>query len=139
MWSDYSNAFSAGHLGEYLRNSAIQSICITVAVLLTSVLAAYAFTFVRFPFKRALFAACLASLMVPAEVTILPNYQTIAAFGWLNTFPALIVPFMASGIGISSSASRSEDCRASCVTPHGSMGSDMCPSSPASSSPSALR
>jgi sn-glycerol 3-phosphate transport system permease protein len=100
VWSDYSNAFSAGHLGEYLRNSAIQSICVTLAVLVTSVLAAYAFTFVKFPFKRVLFAVCLATLMVPAEVTILPNYQTIAAFGWLNTFPALIVPFMASGIGI---------------------------------------
>jgi sn-glycerol 3-phosphate transport system permease protein len=100
VWSDYSNAFSAGHLGEYLRNSAIQSICVTVAVLVTSVLAAYAFTFVKFPFKRVLFAVCLATLMVPAEVTILPNYQTIAAFGWLNTFPALIVPFMASGVGI---------------------------------------
>jgi sn-glycerol 3-phosphate transport system permease protein len=100
QWSNYSNAFSSGDLGVYLRNSAIQAIGITLAVLITSVLAAYAFTFVRFPFKRVLFAACLASLMVPAEVTIIPNYQTIAAFGWLNTFPALIVPFMASGVGI---------------------------------------
>jgi sn-glycerol 3-phosphate transport system permease protein len=100
QWSNFSTAFSAGHLGEYLRNSAIQSICITAAVLVTSVLAAYAFTFVRFPFQRVLFAVCLASLMVPAEVTIIPNYRTIAAFGWLNTFPALIVPFMASGVGI---------------------------------------
>jgi sn-glycerol 3-phosphate transport system permease protein len=100
QWSNYSNAFSSGDLGIYLRNSAVQAIGITLAVLITSVLAAYAFTFVRFPFKRVLFAACLASLMVPAEVTIIPNYQTIAAFGWLNTFPALIVPFMASGVGI---------------------------------------
>lgn len=100
LWSNYSNAFNTGHLGLYLRNSAIQSISITIAVLITSVLAAYAFTFVRFPVKRLLFGACVASLMVPAEVTIIPNYQTIAAFGWLNSFPALIVPFMASGVGI---------------------------------------
>jgi sn-glycerol 3-phosphate transport system permease protein len=64
------------------------------------VLAAYAFTFVRFPFKRLMFALCIATLMVPAEVTILPNYRTVAALGWLNSFPALIVPFMASGVGI---------------------------------------
>ncbi|HXY46233.1 MAG TPA: carbohydrate ABC transporter permease [Acidimicrobiales bacterium] len=100
QWSNYSTAFNNGQLGVYLRNSAIQSISITAAVVITSVLAAYGFTFVRFPFKRILFAVCLASLMVPAEVTIIPNYQTIAAFGWLNSFPALIVPFMASGIGI---------------------------------------
>ena len=96
QWGNFATGFNAGHLGEYLRNSAIVSICITVAVVATSVLAAYAFAFIRFPLKRILFALCLASLMVPAEVTIIPNYRTIAAFGWLNTFPALIVPFMAS-------------------------------------------
>jgi sn-glycerol 3-phosphate transport system permease protein len=100
QWGNFATGFNAGHLGEYLRNSAIVSICITVAVVVTSVLAAYAFAFIRFPLKRVLFALCLASLMVPAEVTIIPNYRTIAAFGWLNTFPALIVPFMASGVGI---------------------------------------
>ncbi|HKH87191.1 MAG TPA: carbohydrate ABC transporter permease [Acidimicrobiales bacterium] len=100
QWGNFVTGFNAGHLGEYLRNSAIVSICITVAVVTTSVLAAYAFAFIRFPLKRVLFALCLASLMVPAEVTIIPNYRTVAAFGWLNTFPALIVPFMASGVGI---------------------------------------
>lgn len=100
QWGNFSTAFSTGHLGLYLRNSAIQSISTTVAVIITSALAAYAFAFVNFPFKRVFFGICLASLMVPAEVTIIPNYSTIAAFGWLNTFPALIVPFMASGVGI---------------------------------------
>jgi sn-glycerol 3-phosphate transport system permease protein len=100
QWGNFVTGFNAGHLGEYLRNSAIVSICITVAVVATSLLAAYAFTFIRFPLKRVLFGLCLASLMVPAEVTIIPNYRTIALLGWLNTFPALIVPFMASGVGI---------------------------------------
>jgi sn-glycerol 3-phosphate transport system permease protein len=100
QWGNFATGFDAGHLGEYLRNSAFVSICITLAVVATSVLAAYAFAFIRFPLKRTLFALCLASLMVPAEVTIIPNYRTIVAFGWLNTFPALIVPFMASGVGI---------------------------------------
>jgi sn-glycerol 3-phosphate transport system permease protein len=100
QWGNFATGFDAGHLGEYMRNSAIVSICITLAVVATSVLAAYAFAFIRFPLKRILFALCLASLMVPAEVTIIPNYRTIAALGWLNTYPALIVPFMASGIGI---------------------------------------
>jgi sn-glycerol 3-phosphate transport system permease protein len=100
QWADYSKAFDVGQLGDYLRNSAIQSSAITLGVLLTSVLAAYAFAFVEFPLRRVVFALCLASLMVPAEVTIIPNYNTVASFGWLNTYPALIVPFLASGIGI---------------------------------------
>jgi sn-glycerol 3-phosphate transport system permease protein len=100
QWGDYSKAFSVGDLGVYMRNSAIQASAITVGVVLTSVLAAYAFSFVVFPLRRLLFGLTLASLMVPAEVTIIPNYQTVANFGWLNTYPALVVPFLASGIGI---------------------------------------
>jgi sn-glycerol 3-phosphate transport system permease protein len=99
-WSDFSTAFSTGNLGEYLRNSAIVSVSITVLVVTTSLLGAYAFTFVRFPFRRVLFGICIATLMVPAEVTIIPNYRTIVLFGWYNTFPALIVPFAASGVGL---------------------------------------
>jgi sn-glycerol 3-phosphate transport system permease protein len=100
QWGNFSQAFSTGHLGSYLRNSAIVSVCITIASVGTSLLAGYAFTFVNFPFRRLLFGVCLATLMVPAEVTIIPNYRTIVSFGWYNTFPALIVPFAASGIGL---------------------------------------
>ncbi len=100
QWSDFSQAWSAGSLGPYLRNSAIVSVSIMLAALATSILAGYAFTFLRFPFRRLIFGICIATLMVPAEVTIIPNYRTITAFGWYNSFPALIVPFVASGIGI---------------------------------------
>ncbi len=99
-WSNFATAFSDANLGIYLRNSAIQSVAITLGAVATSLLAAYAFTFVRFPLRRVLFGGCLATLMIPAEVTIIPNYRTISDFGWFNTFPALIVPFVASGLGV---------------------------------------
>jgi sn-glycerol 3-phosphate transport system permease protein len=75
-------------------------VCITLAQLATSMLGGYAFAFVEFPFKRAALALCLATLMVPAEVTLFPNYRTIALLGWIDTYPALIVPFVGSGLGI---------------------------------------
>ncbi len=100
QWSTFSTAFSHAHLGIYLRNSAIVTVAITVAELVTSVLAAYAFAFIRFPLRNTVFVLCLATLMVPMEATVIPNYRTIEAFGWYNTFPALIVPFAASGVGI---------------------------------------
>lgn len=100
VWSSFSTAFSEAHMGLYMRNSAIVTICITASELITSVLAAYAFAFIRFPFRGVLFMACLATLMVPAEATIIPNYRTIQTLGWYNTFPALIVPFVGSGIGV---------------------------------------
>ncbi|MGH8994954.1 MAG: carbohydrate ABC transporter permease [Acidimicrobiales bacterium] len=99
-WSTFSTAFKEGDLGIYLRNSAIVTIAVMVFEIVTSVLAAYAFVFLRFPFRKILFFAVLATLMVPAEATIIPNYQTIDKFGLLNTFPALILPFLANGIGI---------------------------------------
>ncbi len=99
LWGSFSQAFGQAHLGIYLRNSAIMTVAITAAQLLTSVMAGYAFAFVRFPFRRAVFILCLATMMVPAEATIVPNRQTIVSFGWFNTFAALIVPFVASGIG----------------------------------------
>jgi sn-glycerol 3-phosphate transport system permease protein len=100
LWSNFSKAWSAGALGRYLPTSAIVSSLTTLAEVTTSVLAAYGFAFLQFPLKRVLFALCLTTLMVPAEVTIIPNYRTIQVFGWYDTYPALIVPFVASGIGI---------------------------------------
>ncbi|MHB8262257.1 MAG: carbohydrate ABC transporter permease [Acidimicrobiales bacterium] len=100
LWGDFAAAFSQAHLGIYLRNSAIVTIIIVIAELATSVLAGYAFAFLKFPFRRLLFMACIATMMVPMEATIVPNRQTIVALGWFNSFPALIVPFIASGVGI---------------------------------------
>jgi ABC-type glycerol-3-phosphate transport system permease component len=99
-WGTFSTAFKEGDLGIYLRNSAIVTLAITAAELFTSMLAAYAFVFMRFPGRRILFFACLATLMVPFEATIIPNYQTILKIGLVNTYPALVLPFLASGIGI---------------------------------------
>ena len=99
-WSSFSEAWNVAHLDLYLRNSAVVSVLITAAQLVTAVLAAYAFSFIRFPLRGVLFLACLATLMVPMEATLIPNRQTIVAFGWNNTYPALIVPFVASGLGI---------------------------------------
>jgi ABC-type glycerol-3-phosphate transport system permease component len=99
-WGTFSTAFKEGDLGIYLRNSAIVTLAITAAELLTSLLAAYAFVFMRFPGRRILFFACLATLMVPFEATIIPNYQTILKIGLVNTYPALVLPFLASGVGI---------------------------------------
>jgi sn-glycerol 3-phosphate transport system permease protein len=99
-WSAFSQAWSGADMDVYLRNSVIVSVAISVFEVVTSVLAAYAFAFVRFAFRRAIFFLCLATMMVPLEVVIVPNRQTIVDLGWFNSFPALIVPFIASGLGV---------------------------------------
>jgi sn-glycerol 3-phosphate transport system permease protein len=99
-WSNYSSAFSEFHFGLYLKNSVIQTLVIVSAQLVTSVLAAYAFVFLRFPFRRTLFMLVLATVMIPFEVTVVTNLTTVRSLGWDGSFLGLTVPFFATGFGI---------------------------------------
>ena len=99
QWHTYSDAWTDGHLASYLRNSFIQTGLIVAGQLVTSILAGYAFAFLRFPLKRTLFVVFLATLMVPFEITIITNLQTINTLGWYDSFAALAVPFLATGFG----------------------------------------
>jgi sn-glycerol 3-phosphate transport system permease protein len=100
QWHDYSQAWTSGHLARYMATSAIMTTSIVVGQLVTSTFAAYAFAFLRFPFKRTLFLLCLATLMIPFEVTFITNLDTLSSLGWFNTYEGLAVPFLATGFGI---------------------------------------
>jgi len=103
QWGNYfSHGGAAGSgtpLTRYLVNSVIVASVITAGQLITSTLAAYAFAFLRFPGRAVLFAAFLATMMVPLEVAIIPNFQTIQWLGWIDTYPGLVAPFLATGFG----------------------------------------
>jgi len=96
---NYVAALQQAPLARFLLNSFIQSGAVTLGQLVTASLAAFAFAFIQFPGRQALFFLFLATLMIPGEVTLIPNYLTIKALGWLNTYPALIAPFLATGFG----------------------------------------
>ena len=98
-FSAFTKAFDVGNLGIYLRNSLIQSSLTCVAQVSTSILAAYAFAFLRFPGKRWIFYAFLATLMVPTEVIIVAQFQIVSDLGWLNSYQGLVVPFIAWTFG----------------------------------------
>jgi len=100
QWHNYATAWNAGQLSSYLTNSAVMTAIIVAGQLVTSVLAAYAFAFLRFPFKRVLFLLCLATLMIPLEVTFITNLDTVSSLGWFNSYEGLAVPFLATGFGI---------------------------------------
>jgi hypothetical protein len=84
------DAWTQGHFARYLVNSAIVSLAITVGAIATSLLAAYAFSFMRFPLKNVLFYLVLATLLVPAEVTVLANSDTIKTLGWTDSYQGLV-------------------------------------------------
>lgn len=83
---------------QYL-NSLIVAACVMAGQLITSILSAYAFAFLRMPFRNLIFGIFLATLMVPWEAIIIPNYLTMAQYHLINTYLALILPFLAVGFG----------------------------------------
>ena len=87
-------------MGTFLMNSLIVTICITIGGIITDSLAAYVLAFKDFKGKNLLIFLALATLMIPSYVTLVPQYIIISKMKWLNTYQAQIVPFLASGMGI---------------------------------------
>ena len=87
-------------MGTFLMNSVIVTVCITIGGIITDSLAAYVLAFKDFPGKNLCIFLALATLMIPSYVTLVPQYIIIAKLGWLNSYQAQIVPFLASGMGI---------------------------------------
>ncbi|BBY41988.1 carbohydrate ABC transporter permease [Mycolicibacterium celeriflavum] len=90
---NYANLADAG-FGRALVVTALMTAVILLGQLTFSVLAAYAFARLRFPGRDALFWVYVATLMVPATVTVVPLYLMMAEAGLRNTFWALVLPFM---------------------------------------------
>lgn len=96
MWSNYAEASRIAPFALYFRNTVFVSSVNTVLTLLVTILSAFVFAQLRFWGKAILFSILLASIMVPGEMLIIQNFVTVAHLGWIDTFAALIVPWIAS-------------------------------------------
>lgn len=95
----WTKSWGAFDLGPAMGRSLVMAVLITVAQVTTAVMSAYAFVFLRFPFKRILFALFMATLLLPLEVTLVGNVATIRQLGWTDTYQALVLPFAAAALG----------------------------------------
>ena len=77
----------------------VRRVVVTVGVVVTSLLAAYAFAFLDFPGKGPTFVCFLATLLVPTELTVVVNQRTVDSLGWINSYQGLIVPLLATTFG----------------------------------------
>ncbi len=98
-WSNYPEAWDAAPFDWYLFNTIFVSTTVTLLELLTSSLAAYAFARLRFPARDKLFLLYLGTLMIPGQVTIIPNFVLMKYLGWTDTYLALIIPPAFSAFG----------------------------------------
>ncbi|WP_427910907.1 carbohydrate ABC transporter permease [Pediococcus parvulus] len=95
-WENYLQAWHAAPFARYCLNSVIVTIATTLEQLFTSILAAFAFTHLKFYGKQVLFSVLIALMMVPGEILLIPNFVTLSQLHWINTYAALIVPWLAS-------------------------------------------
>jgi sn-glycerol 3-phosphate transport system permease protein len=95
----FRDAWTEGRLGRYLWNSTVVAVVVTTCQLVTSLISAYAFAFLRFPLKTFFFGLFLATLLVPLETTLVVNRRTVDSLGWLNSYQGLAVPFLATAFG----------------------------------------
>ena len=96
IWGNYAEAFDTADLGQLFLNTAYVGIVSTALSLVITVLSAFAFARLEFKGKDAMFAALLATMMIPGELFTITNYATVNEFGWMKSFTVLIVPFLVS-------------------------------------------
>ncbi|WP_051503649.1 carbohydrate ABC transporter permease [Alkalibacterium sp. AK22] len=95
-FENYARAFEVAPFGRYFLNSVFITTVSTLGELFTTILAAFAFSKMKFYGKNILFTVLIATMMVPSELLIIPNYLTLSRFGLINTYSAMIVPYLAS-------------------------------------------
>ncbi|MGI8586516.1 MAG: carbohydrate ABC transporter permease [Chloroflexia bacterium] len=100
VWNVLPDQHGNSYFPRWVLNSIILSVSVVVAQLFFCSLAAYSFARLNFPGRTAIFAAMLATLMVPAMVVLIPKYQIVNALGWVNTYWAIIVPALVGASGI---------------------------------------
>ncbi len=105
-FENYIAAWNEADFSEYFINSVLITTITLAGELTFSIMAAYAFARIVFPGRDFIFAALLSTMMIPAMVTIIPNFLTVTWLGrigpikWINNWPALTIPFMGSVFSI---------------------------------------
>ncbi|WP_338030865.1 carbohydrate ABC transporter permease [Cytobacillus citreus] len=99
-FENYKEAWEMAPFGRYLFNSITVTVLSTIGELITTILAAYAFSKMNFWGRDVLFAILLGTMMVPGEVLLIPNFVLLSDLGWIDQYEALIIPWTASVFAI---------------------------------------
>jgi multiple sugar transport system permease protein len=98
-WGNYVEAWGMANWGRYFINTFIVAILPTAGQMIFGSLAAFAFTR-KFRGSVFLFTMFLGTLMIPSQAIMVPNYIIINKLGWLNSYKALVIPFLSSAFAV---------------------------------------
>jgi ABC-type glycerol-3-phosphate transport system permease component len=99
-WANFAEVWVGQDFGRYFLNSVVIALVSVSGTVATSSLAAYSFAKLEFVGKKNLFSILILTLMIPETATLVPNFLVVSRLGWMDTLPALTVPFMASAFDI---------------------------------------
>jgi len=92
MWRNYADVTLLLPFWRYMANTAIITALTVTGTLLSCSLAAFGFSRLRFKGRDTLFSICLATMMLPGQVTMIPLYMFFSSMGWVDTYLPLVVP-----------------------------------------------
>jgi multiple sugar transport system permease protein len=91
-WQNFIEAWQKGAFNTYYLNTLFIAVLNVIAVVVSCSLAAYAFARIGFPGRNTLFLVVLSTMMLPAQVTLIPLFMIFSELGWVNTLRPLVVP-----------------------------------------------
>lgn len=94
---NFARVFDDGRMGQWLLNSTIIVIFTCLGQVFVSAIVAYAFARLHARFKGLIFGVVLATMMIPAEILLVPQFVLFRNLGWIDTFLPLIVPMLFGG------------------------------------------
>ena len=100
LWHNVVEAWNRVHMGRLFFVTSVISVGTAVVKIILSLMAAFAYTHFRFRGRALLFPMTMVTQMLPLPVRILPTYELMADFHWINSYSALMFPFFASTTGI---------------------------------------
>ena len=98
--NNLKEAWERVNIGRLFFNSTLISVVVAIVKTILALLAAFAYTHFKFHGQGLLFSLCMITQMLPLPVRIIPTYQLMATFNWINSYYALMVPFFASTTGL---------------------------------------
>jgi multiple sugar transport system permease protein len=105
VWENYIDAFVRMNYLRALGNTLLYAVPSVIATVISCSLVAYGFAIIKWPGRNIVFVFVLATMMLPGQVTLIPQYVTYAKLGWINTYLPLLLPsFFASTLGAWSGA-----------------------------------
>ncbi len=94
MWSNYREALTAFPFPRFFLNTIIMAVGVVIGRVVITTMAGYAFARISFPGRDKIFFLFLATMMIPPAITLIPSFVIINALNWVDTFYALIVPWL---------------------------------------------